>query len=169
MELKIYGDPVLRKRCDKVNKIDGKLRATAEEMFKLMKEKSGIGLAAPQVGITKRFLAVDYTDKQSGKRDKLFLINPVIVDREGTEEAEEGCLSLPGFYEKVQRNAKISVRYLDLDGKSLTLTTDSFLAVILQHEIDHLDGILFIDRLSRLKRELFKNKWQKSMRAADKQ
>lgn len=166
MQLTIYGDPVLRKKCDEVRDINGKLKDIARDMFNIMKENSGIGLAASQVGIAKRFFAIDCTDKESGVRSKLFLINPVITDKDGVQESDEGCLSIPGFYEKVQRSAKINVSYLNLDGKKLNLTADSFLAVILQHEIDHLDGILFIDHLSRLKRELFKKKWNKLVKSA---
>ncbi|GMT43802.1 MAG: peptide deformylase [bacterium] len=166
MQLTIYGDPVLRKKCDEVRDINGKLKDIARDMFNIMKENSGIGLAASQVGIAKRFFAIDCTDKESGVRSKLFLINPIITDKDGVQESDEGCLSIPGFYEKVQRSAKINISYLNLDGKRLNLTADSFLAVILQHEIDHLDGILFIDHLSRLKRELFKNKWNKLVKSA---
>ncbi len=166
MQLTIYGDPVLRKRCDEIRDIDSELKNTAGNMFDLMKKNSGIGLAASQVGIAKRFFAIDCTDKESGVRSKLFLINPIITDRDGVQESDEGCLSIPGFYEKVQRSAKINVSYLNLDGKRLNLTADSFLAVILQHEIDHLDGILFIDHISRLKRELFKKKWNKIIKSA---
>ncbi len=162
MEIKIYNDPVLRQKCDEVKIVDSYCKKTAIEMFKMMEEKSGIGLAAPQVGITKRFLAVNYNNDEKNIHEKLFLINPVVVEKEGiAEEHEEGCLSIPGVYETVVRSKKVVVNYIDLDGMSKSITTDSFLSVILQHEIDHLDGILFIDYLSALKKTFFRKKWRK--------
>lgn len=167
MDIKIYSDPVLRKKCDKVEVVNSYYKKIAIEMFKTIEAKSGIGLAAPQVGITKRFLAVNYNNAENNIHEKLFLINPVIVEKEGISEHDEGCLSLPGFYETISRSKKVVISYIDLDGKNQYITTDSFLSVILQHEIDHLDGILFIDHLSQLKKTFFRKKWRKLRKAAE--
>ncbi len=167
MDIKIYSDPVLRRKCDKVEVVNSYYKKVAIEMFKTIEAKSGLGLAAPQVGITKRFLAVNYNNAENNIHEKLFLINPVIVEKEGKSEHDEGCLSLPGFYETISRSTKVVVNYIDLDGKNQCITTDSFLSVILQHEIDHLDGVLFIDYLSQLKKTFFRKKWRKLRKVAE--
>jgi len=121
----------------------------------------GVGLAATQVDVHQQVIVVDASES----RDKLLvLINPEIVSREGTQYSEEGCLSLPGIYEPVERAERLTVRALDLDGKSFTLTAEKLLAVCIQHEMDHLEGKIFVDYLSRLKQQRIKGKLQKQIR-----
>lgn len=140
------GDPVLRERANEVKEITPQLVALLEDMAETMYDADGVGLAAPQIGISKRLIVVDVLD-ESGL---LKLINPVIVDGEGKDTAVEGCLSIPGASGEVERSAKITVQALDPQGKTVTICAAGLLARALQHEIDHLDGILFIDRATRM-------------------
>jgi peptide deformylase len=127
-------------------------------MFETMYVAPGIGLAATQVNVHKRLLVIDISEKRN---EPLVLINPEILNREGIEETEEGCLSVPGFYDKVTRADRIRVRALDRDGKQIEFDADGLLAVCIQHEIDHLDGKLFVDYLSDLKRTRIRKKLEK--------
>ena len=127
-------------------------------MFETMYAAPGIGLAATQVNVHKRVLVIDVSES---RKEPLVLINPEILDREGVEETEEGCLSVPGVYDKVTRAERIRVRALDRDGKQFEMEADGLLAVCIQHEIDHLDGKLFVDYLSELKRTRIRKKLEK--------
>jgi len=155
-----WPEPVLAKRADPVTEFDDALKTLVDEMFESMYEAQGIGLAAPQIAISKRITVIDVSFKKNPK-DKLVLINPEILDAKGRQVEEEGCLSLPDIREKVQRAEVVKVRAQDATGKWFEVEGTELLARALQHEIDHLDGILFIDRISRLKRELVLRKIRK--------
>jgi peptide deformylase len=153
-----FPDPRLRIRAQPVTQVDASLRELVDDMFETMYAAPGIGLAATQVNVAKRLLVLDISEKRD---QPLVLINPDVVAREGVEETEEGCLSVPGVYDKVTRAEKIRVRALDRDGKPLDFAADGLLAVCIQHEIDHLDGKLFVDYLSELKRTRIRKKLEK--------
>ena len=155
-----WPDPVLSKPGEKITVFDAKLKKLVEEMFESMYAAQGIGLAAPQIAISKRLTVIDVSFKKNPD-DRIVLINPEIIEREGKQVEEEGCLSLPEIREKVSRAAKVRVRAQDVTGKWFELEGEELLARAIQHEIDHLDGVLFIDRLSRLKRDLVVRKIKK--------
>ncbi len=155
-----WPEPVLAQRADAVTEFDGALKQLVEEMFESMYAAQGIGLAAPQIAISKRITVIDVSFRKTPS-EKLALINPEIVFAEGRQVEEEGCLSLPEIREKVVRAAKVKVKAQDVHGKWFEVEGDELLARALQHEIDHLDGVLFIDRISRLKRELVLRKIRK--------
>jgi peptide deformylase len=155
-----WPDPVLQKPGEKVTVFDAKLKKLVEEMFDSMYAAQGIGLAAPQIAISKRITVIDVSFKKNPE-ERIALINPEIIEREGKQVEEEGCLSLPEIREKVTRAAKVKVKAQDVSGEWFEVEGDELLARALQHEIDHLDGVLFIDRLSRLKRDLVIRKIKK--------
>lgn len=155
-----YPDPVLAKRGEQVTEFGPELKRLVDEMFESMYEAQGIGLAAPQISISRRITVIDVSFRKNPE-DKLALINPEIVDRNGKQVEEEGCLSLPEIREKVQRAAWVKVRAQDVSGKWFEVEGEELLSRALQHEIDHLDGVLFIDRISRLKRDLALRKIKK--------
>jgi peptide deformylase len=157
LKVRKYGDPVLRRRADEVGPITPEIRKTVEDMVETMYDEVGIGLAAPQVGIPLRLMVV--TDDES--RAARALVNPAIVEVTGEVTAEEGCLSIPGIFAQVSRAAQVTVTARDLEGQPVTLRAEGLLARVLQHEIDHLDGILFIDRLDPLTRDRIKRKIKK--------
>jgi peptide deformylase len=159
-EIVKYPDPILAKRGAPVTVFDENLKTLVEEMFESMYAAQGIGLAAPQIGFSQRLTVIDISFKKDPEA-KIVLINPEIVEREGTQFEEEGCLSLPEIRDKVKRAARVKVRAQDVDGKWFEMEGEELLARAFQHEIDHLDGVLFIDRLSRLKRDLIKRKIKK--------
>lgn len=145
-----YPDPRLRTKAVPVESVDDELRQLAANMLETMYEAPGVGLAATQVNVHRRLLVTDVSEDQS---KPLVLINPEIVQRDGIKVHEEGCLSVPGIYEKVERPDVVRVKYLDLQGETREMDADGLLAVCVQHEIDHLDGKLFVDYLSELKRQ----------------
>src|SRR5512136_3037596 len=155
-----YGDPVLTRRAESVKEIDAEIRELAHDMFLTMHAAPGIGLAAPQVSVSRRVITVDLS---VGERpEELYvLINPEITEKEGEIYTEEGCLSVPGIEEKVRRPAKVKVRGLDLEGKEKVLTASGTMARAFCHEIDHIDGRLFIENLTPLKKALIKKKLKK--------
>ncbi|HKQ14514.1 MAG TPA: peptide deformylase [Steroidobacteraceae bacterium] len=153
-----FPDPRLRNRAQPVTQVDAALRTLIDDMFETMYAAPGIGLAATQVNVAKRVLVIDLSEKHD---QKLALINPEILERSGVEETEEGCLSVPGYFDKVTRAEKIRVRALDRDGKQIEFEAEGLLAVCIQHEIDHLDGKLFVDYLSELKRTRIRKKLEK--------
>ncbi|MDF1579985.1 MAG: peptide deformylase [Desulfuromonadales bacterium] len=155
-----YPDPVLSRVAEPVDTIDAALRTLASDMAETMYAAPGVGLAAPQVGISRRLIVLDCTPKDE-PRQLYVAINPEIIAHSGTLFEEEGCLSVPGYYARVERDEEITVRFLDLAGEQHELTTDGLLAVAFQHEIDHLNGMLFVDRLSSLKKSLFRKKYKK--------
>ena len=148
-----YPDPVLARPGEPVTEFNAELRKLVADMFETMYAGQGIGLAAPQVGVSKRFLVIDLSVGKEPK-DKLVLINPEIIFSEGKVYEEEGCLSFPEIREKVTRHAKVRIRAQDEKGKWFEMDGDELLARAFQHEIDHLDGVLFIFRMSALKRSL---------------
>jgi len=153
-----FPDPRLRTKAAPVEVVDASIRKLIDDMFETMYAAPGIGLAATQVNVHKRVLVVDITEDRSMP---LALINPEIVSREGVEETEEGCLSVPGIYDKVTRAERIRVRTLDRNGKQIEIEADGLLAVCIQHEMDHLEGKLFVDYLSELKRTRIRKKLEK--------
>ena len=155
-----WPDPVLAKPGEKVTVFDAKLKKLVDEMFDSMYAAQGIGLAAPQIAISKRITVIDVSFKKNPE-ERIALINPEIIAREGKQVEEEGCLSLPEIREKVSRAAKVKVKAQDVSGEWFEVEGEELLARAMQHEIDHLDGVLFIDRLSRLKRDLVIRKIKK--------
>lgn len=153
-----FPDPRLRTVAKPVETVDADLRRLVDDMFETMYDAPGIGLAATQVNVHKRVIVIDVSDDNSDPR---VFINPQILAREGLEEMQEGCLSVPGYFDTVQRADRVRVRALDRDGKEFELETDGLLAVCIQHEIDHLDGKLFVDYLSELKRKRVRKKLEK--------
>lgn len=153
---------VLTTRAEPVAEVDDEIRALVDDMAETMYDAPGIGLAAPQVGVGKRITVID-TSGPEEQADLRVLINPQIVHAEGKITWEEGCLSIPGVYEKVQRKARVRVRALDRDGQPYEFEADGLLAVAVQHELDHLDGVLFLDHLSPLKRRLALKKYRKTL------
>ncbi len=156
-----FPDERLRTVAKPVETVDDALRALIDDMFETMYDAPGIGLAATQVNIHKRLIVIDVSEE---KNEPLVLINPEILEKDGEEEMDEGCLSVPGIYEKVQRADHIKVRALDRHGEPFELETGGLLAVCIQHEIDHLDGKLFVDYLSSLKRQRIRKKLEKQLR-----
>jgi len=150
--LRYYGDPALRRKAAPVTAFDATLAALVADLFDVMYREKGVGLASPQVGESARVFVVDVDDEEV--RTRRVFVNPVITRREGTISAEEGCLSIPGYREDVKRWATIEVEAQDESGRPFTLTAEGLLSRAIQHELDHLDGILFIDRLSPIKRKL---------------
>jgi peptide deformylase len=158
-----YPDPILARKGDEVTEFTPELEQLVEEMFDSMYAAQGIGLAAPQIGISKQITVIDVSFKEDPK-DKLVLINPVVLDRRGKQTEEEGCLSLPEVREKVQRAEWVKVRAQNAKGEFFEVEGEELLARALLHEIDHLHGILFIDHLSRLKRDLVHRRIKKLQR-----
>ena len=150
----IEPDPILRKKCSPIEKVDDQTRKLMKDMLKTMYEAPGIGLAAIQIGILKRIVVIDIS-KDEEKKSPLFLVNPEIIFRsKNTSVYEEGCLSLPGQFAEIERPAECHLKYLDFDGKTKELKADGLLSTCIQHEVDHLNGILFIDYLSKLKKNM---------------
>ena len=153
--VRIYGDPVLRQKAAAVKAFDDSLRALVADLYDTMKSYNGAGLAANQVGVAQRVFVVDVPG-EDGARDRFAVINPVIEERKGKETSEEGCLSIPGITEDVVRALKLRLRGFDEHGKPLEREVEGFLARAVQHESDHLDGVLFTDRLSPLRRQFLR-------------
>lgn len=159
-----YPDPRLRTRASPVPAVTPAIRQLAADMLETMYAAPGVGLAATQVDVHIRLLVMDVSD---GRDQPMVLINPELLAKDGSELGEEGCLSVPDFTEKVERAARIRVRYLDLEGETRELEAEGLMAVCIQHEMDHLEGVLFIDHLSRLKRESAVRKVKKAARERD--
>lgn len=161
-----YPDPILQRPTEKVVDFNDELRTLAADMFESMYKAQGIGLAAPQIGVSRRITVVDLSNKQN-PNEKIVLVNPEIVHKEGRQVEEEGCLSLPEIRDKVVRAARVRVKAQDLDGNPIELDGTDLLARAFQHEIDHLDGILFPWRLSALKRDLILRKIRKLQKSGE--
>ena len=163
LPIKIYGDAVLRRRAKKVTKVDESTKKLASDMLKTLKEAGGIGLAANQVGEEKQLFVIDrsFFSASPGQDSPLIVVNPVLVDSHGEQISEEGCLSVPGTYADVTRQLEVLVRGIDLDEKEIEIEGKGFLSRVLLHEIDHLNGLLFVDRLSSIRRRLLAKKLKK--------
>ena len=161
LDIIIYPDPRLHEVAQPVTQVDARIQKLIDDMAETMYAAPGIGLAAPQVNVLERIIVVDISEN----RDSLIaLVNPEIIESEGQLEYEEGCLSVPGIYAAVNRGEKIRVRALDKTGKPFELGAEGLLSICIQHEIDHLDGKVFVDYLSRLKQDRIKKKLHKTLR-----
>lgn len=165
-EIVKYPDPILQRPTEKVAEFNEELRTLVADMFESMYKAQGIGLAAPQIGVGKRITVIDLSNKQNAD-EKIVLVNPEIVHKEGRQVEEEGCLSLPEIRDKVVRAAKVKVKAQDLEGKPIEIDGTELLARAFQHEIDHLDGILFPWRLSALKRDLILRRIRKMQKSGE--
>lgn len=164
-KIRVYPDPILQVKAAEIEQIDGRVVRLAGEMAETMYAAPGVGLAAPQVGVSERLIVVDVKNPE-GKKELINLVNPEIIEMEGRVVEEEGCLSLPGITENVARAERVLVRGYDLNEREREIEAEGLLAVALQHEIDHIEGILFIDRISRLKRGIIQRKMRKLVREA---
>lgn len=169
LEILTWPDKRLAAKSVNVDQVDDEIRQLIDNMFETMYFAEGVGLAAPQVGVTKRIIVVDCGVRESEEssplstKEPIAIVNPEVANKEGKIAWEEGCLSVPGYTEEVDRAAKVIVTGLDRNGEPITIEAEGLLSVCLQHEIDHLEGILFVDRLSRLKQEMAKKKLRKQM------
>lgn len=161
LEVLHFPDPKLRKKALPVDAIDDNIKTLAIDMLETMYKEGGIGLAATQVNVQKRVVVIDLSEQRN---EPMYLINPEIISTEGVEQMQEGCLSVPDYYELVERAEKVRFRYQNLEGQMVEVNTDGLLAVCVQHEIDHLNGKLFIDYLSPLKRQRLLKKLEKQER-----
>jgi len=167
LEILKYPHPILRKRSKEVARIDEEVRKLVHDMRETMYQAGGIGLAACQVGVSQRVIVLDVSPMDP-QHSFVALINPEIIFEEGEIDHEEGCLSVPDCLEKVRRKEKVYVRGLSPEGMEMEVKGDGILAIALQHEIDHINGVLILDRMSRLKREIYRNKLKKEKRKEEK-
>ncbi len=158
-------DLVLREKAEEISEINGELQRLIDDMAETMYAAPGLGLAANQVGVLQRLIVFDVSHREGGPRDLKVILNPCITAVEGQIIREEGCLSVADFSAEVRRHARVRVRGLDREGKPVEMTGEGLLAVVIQHEVDHLDGVLFIDRISRLKRGLYLRRLKKQAAA----
>ena len=168
LEVLRYPHPVLKKPCGKVAEINGEIKKLIEDMRETMYHCNGIGLAACQVGVSRRIIVTDVSpiDPEKGF---FAVINPEIISEEGEVESEEGCLSVPECTEKLKRKEKVCVRGVTPEGEEIEVRGDGILAIALQHEVDHINGVLILDRMSRLKREIYRNKLKKERRKEERE
>ena len=166
LDIKKYPEKILKEKASDVNELDGETQRLIDDMIETMQNARGLGLAANQVGILKRLCVIDVSSQEE-KRPHIILINPVIVERDGIVDAEEGCLSIPGYLTTIKRSEKVFVKGIDRKGKDIEIEGVGLFARALQHEIDHLEGRLFIDRMSTLKREFFKRRYKKMLKERD--
>ncbi len=159
-EILTYPNPELKKKSAPVTVINEKIRELARDMAETMYEAPGVGLAAPQIGVHQRVIVIDVSGKDE-EPQLIVAVNPVIIHAEGESYEEEGCLSVPKYAANVRRHARVVVKALNLEGEEVTYKADELLAIAFQHEIDHLEGILFIDHISTLKREIFRKKYRR--------
>ena len=164
-EIIVLPDKRLRLVSESVKTVDAELRALIDDMFETMYEAPGVGLAAIQVGVAKRVITADTAKKDEPKQPQVFINPEVVWSSEEKNTYEEGCLSIPEYYEEVERPAQVKVRFTDLDGKAHEVDANGLLATVLQHEIDHINGILFIDHISKLKRDRVIKKFTKAAKA----
>jgi peptide deformylase len=166
-EILIIGHPTLVKKAEPVERVDADIIRLARDMVETVHAAPGIGLAAPQVGVSKRLIVVDLSVGENDD-DLIVMVNPTLLAKEGEVTCEEGCLSVPDIREKIARPYRVTVRGLDLDGQTVEVDAEDLLARVLCHEIDHLDGILFVEKLSPLKRKLIRKKLKKTAAAGKK-
>jgi peptide deformylase len=164
LDIRKYPDRVLKQKSSPVTRFDAELQELIDSMIETMYAAPGVGLAAPQVGVSKRLAVIDISTKGT-EMPLLVLINPFFLMKEGSIEFEEGCLSLPDYTAKIERAEKVVVRTTDRKGKEVEIEAEGLLAIALQHEMDHLDGLLLIDRISPIKREFFKKRFQKKIKS----
>ena len=165
-DIVIYPDKRLKKVSSEVTEFNEELHELLEDMYDTMLSKKGVGLAAIQIGVPKRVLIINLPEDDSDnatikKEDTLEIINPVFIEKNGSCKNQEGCLSVPGFYEDIERAQHVIVEYQDRHGEKRSINTDDFLAIALQHEHDHLEGKVFVEKLSILKRKKFEKEWKK--------
>jgi peptide deformylase len=167
-EIVIYPDKRLKLLSKEVEEFNGALHDLLDDMFETMKQSNGVGLAAIQVGIDKRVLIINEPneDDEQLKENTLEMINPVIIEKSGSTKYQEGCLSVPGFYEDIERHKYVKVEYVDRNGNPQTIESDEFLAIAIQHEMDHLDGKVFVEKLSFTKRKRFEKEWKKRQKTS---
>ena len=164
----IEPDNILRKKSETLNQVDNELRGLMDDMLETMYAAPGIGLAAVQVGVLKRLIVIDIS-KEKEKKNPIFLINPEIVQKSNnTSVYEEGCLSLPGYFAEIERPAECQIEYINYDGKKKVMGAKGLLATCIQHEVDHLNGVLFIDYLSKLKKDMIIKKLVKHKKELNK-
>jgi len=163
LEIKKYPERVLKEKATPVADIDSEIQRLIDDMIETMYAAPGIGLAAPQVGVSKRIIVIDVSVKEGEKTPLIVLINPEIITAQGEIESEEGCLSLPGYITTIKRAERVTVEGLNRDGVRIRIEGDGLLSRALQHEIDHLEGKLLIDRISSIKREFFKKRFKKAL------
>jgi peptide deformylase len=163
LEIQKFPAPILKKKADSVSVFDEDLQKLIDDMIETMYAAPGVGLAAPQVGVSQRLAVIDISSKDD-KYPLIVLINPCIVRTDGEIEFEEGCLSIPEYTAKIRRSERLIVRAHERDGREVEIDAGGLLAIALQHEIDHLDGILLIDRISPIKREFFKKRFKKAQK-----
>ena len=169
-EIVVYPDKRLKLISKEVTSFDGELHDLLDDMYETMRARNGVGLAAIQVGVDIRALIINIPlEDEDGEHDQpkentLEMINPVIIEQDGTEKFQEGCLSIPGVYEDVERAKHVKVEYFDRHGEKKTIEDDDFLAVAMQHEMDHLDGKVFIEKLSYIKRKKFEKEWKRKQK-----
>jgi peptide deformylase len=167
-EIVIYPDKRLKLLSKEVEEFNGALHDLLDDMFDTMKQSNGVGLAAIQVGVDKRVLIINEPneDDEQLKENTLEMINPVIIEKSGSTKYQEGCLSVPGFYEDIERHKYVKVEYVDRNGNPQTIESDEFLAIAIQHEMDHLDGKVFVEKLSFTKRKRFEKEWKKRQKSS---
>jgi peptide deformylase len=163
LEILKYPHPLLKKRCKEVERVDAEVRKLIQNMTETMYAVNGIGLAACQVGVPRRIIVLDVSPLDS-EQSLFAMINPEVILEEGEIDYEEGCLSVPDCLEKIKRREKIRIRGTSPEGKEMEVEGEGILAIALQHEIDHINGVLILDRVSRLKREIYRNKLRKEKR-----
>jgi len=167
-EIVVYPDKRLKLVSREVEEFNGALHELLDDMYETMVQSSGVGLAAIQVGVDQRVLIINEPDENDAqpKENTLEMINPVIIERDGSTKYQEGCLSVPGYYDEVERSKYVKVEYADRYGQSHTIEDDGFLAIAMQHEMDHLDGKVFVEKLSFTKRKRFEKDWKKRQKAS---
>jgi len=163
----IIPDKRLRQASDLVKTVDAEVRALVDDMFETMYKAPGVGLAAIQVAVPKRIVTVDTAKKDEPKNPQVFINPEILWSSDDKATYEEGCLSIPEYYEEVERPTQVKVRYMDLEGKTHEIEANGFLATVLQHEIDHTNGVLFIDHISKLKRDMVMKKFKKAAKKGD--
>jgi len=164
-EIRTYPDPVLRVKTTRVEKIDSSLNALIEDMVETMHAAPGVGLAANQIGVPIQLAVIDLSAQENEKKRHplIVIINPEVLSQEGSVTEEEGCLSIPDYAETITRAARVKVRAQDRNGKAFEIEAEGLMAKALQHEIDHLNGVLFVDRMSMLKKSIFKRRFKKTL------
>lgn len=164
LDILTYPNPGLKKISEPVKEVDESIKTLIDDMFETMYAAPGIGLAAPQVGALKRVIVLDIGERDGGQSAPLALINPEIISSTGEITFEEGCLSVPEYTADIVRAAEVKLKGMNRSGETVEIEADGLLAIALQHEIDHLDGILFVDRLGIVKRDIFKRKFKKALK-----